>query len=133
MHESRVKKKPPAKNATADRALPAQHRFLAEMASARQTVAVFLANGLKLQGRIASFDEYSILLEGEKTDIVYKHAISTIQPLTDVAASAGVGARHGVPGAAAEDAGDAKPRMPRQPTIVVRTRRRSIKGPADNS
>ena len=131
MHEASMKKEHTAKNAHADRALPAQHRFLTAMVSARQTVAVFLANGLRLQGRIVSFDNYAILIEGEKTDIVYKHAISTILPLADVVAGGEVGAQRKEPGVVKEDAADAEPRTPRPPTIVVRSRRRSIKGPVD--
>lgn len=47
----------------------------------RLLVAVFLTNGKKLVGRIRSFDKFTLLLEGQQgTQIVYKHAISTVGP-----------------------------------------------------
>lgn len=111
----------------AERAPPAQHRFLTELANDRRTVAIFLVNGLKLEGRIASFDDYAILLEGEMSDHVYKHAISTIQPLTLAAARSAGAVKKSAPRAPAEIEVAAKPRTPRQPTIVVRTKRRVVR------
>lgn len=113
----------------AERAPPAQHRFLADMSKERRPVAIFLVNGLKLEGKIASFDDYAILLEGEMSDHVYKHAISTIQPLTQAAARSAGSAKKRAPPALAEAEVEAsvKPRAPRQPTIVVRTKRRVVR------
>jgi host factor-I protein len=130
-----VKKTKAAKKSKGtERAPPAQHRFLADMAKERRPVAIFLVNGLKLEGKIASFDDYAILLEGEMSDHVYKHAISTIQPLTQAAAKSAGAVKKSAPLALAEaDAGViAKPRTPRQPTIVVRTKRRVVRSTDDN-
>ena len=43
-------------------------------------VAIYLVNGIKLQGHIESFDQYVILLKNNITQMVYKHAISTVVP-----------------------------------------------------
>ena len=43
-------------------------------------VSIYLVNGIKLQGQIDSFDQYVVLLKNTITQIVYKHAISTIVP-----------------------------------------------------
>jgi host factor-I protein len=43
-------------------------------------VSIYLVNGIKLQGQIESFDQYVILLRNTVTQMVYKHAISTIVP-----------------------------------------------------
>jgi host factor-I protein len=40
----------------------------------------FLVNGIKLQGQIESFDQYVVLLKNTVTQMVYKHAISTVVP-----------------------------------------------------
>lgn len=117
---------------------PAQFRFLSELAKDRRPVAIFLVNGLKLEGRIVSFDDYAILLEGDLSDHVYKHAISTIQPLTGAAAKSGGSTRSHtrtpmkMAGRAVEAHSHAYPaggeeRKPRQPTIVVRPKRRVIR------
>ncbi len=60
----------------------AQDRFLTQMVQERRTVDVFLISGVKLEGEIVAFDEYVILLKDAITDMVYKHAVSTIQPAT---------------------------------------------------
>ena len=43
-------------------------------------VSIYLVNGIKLQGQVDSFDQYVILLKNTVTQMVYKHAISTIVP-----------------------------------------------------
>ncbi len=43
-------------------------------------VSIYLVNGIKLQGQVESFDQYVILLRNTVTQMVYKHAISTIVP-----------------------------------------------------
>jgi host factor-I protein len=43
-------------------------------------VAIFLVNGIKLVGYIESFDQYVVLLKSSVSQVVYKHAISTIVP-----------------------------------------------------
>jgi host factor-I protein len=43
-------------------------------------VSIYLVNGIKLQGQIESFDQYVVLLRNTVTQMVYKHAISTVVP-----------------------------------------------------
>ncbi len=43
-------------------------------------VYIYLVNGIKLQGQIESFDQYVVLLRNNVTQMVYKHAISTVVP-----------------------------------------------------
>lgn len=133
MPKAGAKKTTGKKRSGAEATKPAQHRFLTDMAKEGRMVAIFLVNGLKLEGKIASFDEYAILLEGEMSDHVYKHAISTIQPLSGVVAKAGVRAKPVATHSAVEVAVAARERKPRQPTIVVRQRRRVVKNDAGES
>jgi host factor-I protein len=62
----------------------AQDHWLTRWANERTKVAVFLVNGVKIEGEIVSFDRYVILLKAEMTCQIYKHAVSTIQPVTGV-------------------------------------------------
>ena len=58
-----------------------QDVFLYAMCDKAEPVTTFLVNGVMLQGSIAAYDLFSILLERDGTmQLVYKHAISTIQP-----------------------------------------------------
>lgn len=58
-----------------------QEAFLNKIRKEKQTVTVFLVNGVKLQGVLTWFDNFSILLKREShIQLVYKHAISTIMP-----------------------------------------------------
>ncbi|WP_092403683.1 MULTISPECIES: RNA chaperone Hfq, partial [Candidatus Ichthyocystis] len=43
-------------------------------------VSIYLVNGIKLQGQVDSFDQYVVLLKNTVTQMVYKHAISTVVP-----------------------------------------------------
>lgn len=43
-------------------------------------VSIYLVNGIKLQGQVESFDQFVILLRNQVSQMVYKHAISTIVP-----------------------------------------------------
>jgi host factor-I protein len=47
-------------------------------------VSIYLVNGIKLQGQIESFDQYVVLLKNTVTQMVYKHAISTVVPARSV-------------------------------------------------
>ena len=47
-------------------------------------VSIYLVNGIKLQGNIESFDQYVVVLRNTVTQMVYKHAISTIVPARPV-------------------------------------------------
>ncbi len=58
-----------------------QDVFLNKIRKDKKTVTVFLVNGVKLQGVVTWFDNFSILLRREThAQLVYKHAISTIMP-----------------------------------------------------
>ena len=59
-----------------------QDVFLNQMRKQHEPVTVFLVNGIKLQGIITWFDNYSMLLKRDgHIQLVYKHAISTIMPV----------------------------------------------------
>ncbi len=57
-----------------------QDTFLNALRKEHTPVSIFLVNGIKLQGRIDSFDQYVIMLKNTISQMVYKHAISTIVP-----------------------------------------------------
>ena len=58
-----------------------QDVFLAAAARERAPMTLFLVNGVMLQGHVAGFDQFCVLLErDEQLQLVYKHAISTLQP-----------------------------------------------------
>ncbi len=57
-----------------------QDTFLNALRKEHTPVSIFLMNGIKLQGRIDSFDQYVIMLKNTINQMVYKHAISTIVP-----------------------------------------------------
>lgn len=57
-----------------------QDPFLNNLRKERVPVSIYLVNGIKLQGQIESFDQYVVLLRNTVTQMVYKHAISTIVP-----------------------------------------------------
>ncbi|APZ43546.1 RNA chaperone Hfq [Acidihalobacter ferrooxydans] len=57
-----------------------QEPFLNVLRKERVPVAIFLVNGIKLQGQIESFDQFVVLLKNAVSQMVYKHAISTIVP-----------------------------------------------------
>jgi host factor-I protein len=57
-----------------------QDPFLNTLRRERVPVSVYLVNGIKLQGQIDSFDQYVVLLKNSVTQMVYKHAISTVVP-----------------------------------------------------
>ena len=61
-----------------------QEPYLNELRKERIQVSVYLVNGIKLQGQIESFDSFVVLLKGAVSQMVYKHAISTIVPTRNV-------------------------------------------------
>lgn len=66
-----------------------QDVFLNQMRKQHEPVTVFLINGVKLQGVITWFDNYSMLLKRDgHIQLVYKHAISTIMPVNLIDLSA---------------------------------------------
>ncbi len=64
-----------------EKAQNVQDVFLNKIRKEKHTVTVFLVNGVKLQGVVTWFDNFSVLLRREShVQLVYKHAISTIMP-----------------------------------------------------
>lgn len=61
-----------------------QDRFLTALRDAQVQVSMYLVNGIKLVGQIDSFDQYIVILRSTTTQIVYKHAISTVVPSSDI-------------------------------------------------
>ena len=76
-----------------------QEPFLNALRKERVPVSIYLVNGIKLQGQIESFDQFVVLLKNSVSQMVYKHAISTVVPARAVHMSDGGGA----------DDGDAQP------------------------
>ena len=68
-----------------------QEPFLNVLRRERIPVAIYLVNGIKLQGQVESFDQFVILLKNSVSQMVYKHAISTVVPSRPVSLA-------GVPG-----------------------------------
>jgi host factor-I protein len=61
-----------------------QDPYLNALRKERIPVSIFLVNGIKLQGQIESFDQFVILLKNTVSQMVYKHAISTVVPARNV-------------------------------------------------
>ena len=61
-----------------------QDPYLNALRREKIPVAIYLVNGIKLQGQIDSFDQFVILLKNTVSQMVYKHAISTVVPARNV-------------------------------------------------
>jgi len=61
-----------------------QDPFLNTLRKEKVAVSIYLVNGIKLQGQIESFDQFVVLLKNTVSQMVYKHAISTIVPSRNV-------------------------------------------------
>lgn len=61
-----------------------QDQFLSALRKERVPVSIFMKNGIKLQGTIEDFDQYIVTLKNVTTQVVYKHAISTVVPSRNV-------------------------------------------------
>lgn len=61
-----------------------QDPYLNALRRERAPVSLYLVNGIRLQGRIDSFDAHVLLLKSAGTQMVYKHAISTVVPAHSV-------------------------------------------------
>lgn len=57
-----------------------QEPFLNALRKERVPVSIYLVNGIKLQGQVESFDQFAVLLRNTVSQMVYKHAISTVVP-----------------------------------------------------
>ena len=61
-----------------------QEPFLNALRKERVPVSIYLVNGIKLQGQVESFDQFAVMLRNTVSQMVYKHAISTIVPARPV-------------------------------------------------
>lgn len=73
-----------------------QDPYLNVLRKERVPVSIYLVNGIKLQGQIESFDQFVVLLKNTVSQMVYKHAISTVVPARNVR----------IPQSGAEDEGE---------------------------
>lgn len=76
-----------------------QDPFLNSLRKDRIPVSIFLVNGIKLQGQIESFDQYVVLLKNTVSQMVYKHAISTVVPARNPRSSTTTGSTQSSSGA----------------------------------
>src|SRR4030095_12184720 len=68
-----------------EKAQNVQDVFLNHLRKTKTPVTIFLVNGVKLQGIITWFDNFSVLLRRDgHSQLVYKHAISTLMPVTPI-------------------------------------------------
>ena len=61
-----------------------QEPFLNALRKEKIPVSIYLVNGIKLQGQIESFDQFVVLLRNSVSQMIYKHAISTVVPARNV-------------------------------------------------
>ena len=61
-----------------------QDPYLNALRKERVPVSIYLVTGIKLQGQIESFDQFGVLLKNTVSQMVYKHAISTVVPSRNV-------------------------------------------------
>ena len=73
-----------------------QDPFLNTLRREHVPVSIYLVNGIKLQGTIESFDQFVVLLRNTVSQMVYKHAISTVVPARNIRVGA-------TPGTASDD------------------------------
>ena len=72
-----------------------QDPFLNALRRERIPVSIYLVNGIKLQGTVESFDQFVVLLRNTVSQMVYKHAISTVVPARNVRVGMDHGHGHG--------------------------------------
>ena len=68
----------------ASKQLSLQELFLDSLYKQQISVAIFLVNGIKLQGKIIAFDAGVLILKGVTKQVVFKHAIASIVPTVDI-------------------------------------------------
>ena len=61
-----------------------QDTFLEVLCQGKEPVSIFMVNGIKLQGTIESYDQFVVVLKNVNSQVVYKHAISTIMPSRNI-------------------------------------------------
>ena len=75
----------PRKAMATERPKSLQDTFLEHMREQKTPLTIFLRNGVKLEGVVASFDNFSIMLVRDGfSQLIYKHAISTIMPAAPI-------------------------------------------------
>ncbi len=82
-----------------------QDPFLNALRRERVPVSIYLVNGIKLQGTVESFDQFVVLLRNQVSQMVYKHAISTVVPARNVRVAGVDAADGGAADAVVEPAG----------------------------
>jgi host factor-I protein len=83
-HSMRMGLKPISENKNMTKGPSLQDPFLNSLRKEKIPVSIYLVNGIKLQGLIESFDQFVVLLKNTVSQMVYKHAISTIVPARNV-------------------------------------------------
>ena len=61
-----------------------QELFLNALRRERVPVSIYLVNGIKLQGQVESFDQFVVMRKNSVSQMIYKHAISTVVPARNV-------------------------------------------------
>lgn len=109
----------------AEKSQNVQDVFLNHVRKSKTPVTVFLVNGVKLQGIITWFDNFSVLLRRDgHTQLVYKHAISTVMPGAPImlfdpqAAGASAGAAAAAPPAGTAPVRETTLTMSREPAAA---------------
>ena len=71
--------------ATNNKPINLQDNFLNNVRKENLAVVIYLVNGFQIRGLVKGFDNFTVIIENEgKQQMVYKHAISTISPVTNV-------------------------------------------------
>jgi host factor-I protein len=108
----------------AEKSQNVQDVFLNHVRKSKTPVTIFLVNGVKLQGIITWFDNFSVLLRRDgHTQLVYKHAISTVMPGAPImlfdAAAAGAAPAQGAAGAGTSGPAAGSVSVPREGTMTL--------------
>ncbi|MDA8086624.1 MAG: RNA chaperone Hfq [Nitrospiraceae bacterium] len=61
-----------------------QDAYLNKLRKEKVPVVVYLTNGIRLRGIIKGFDNFVVMLKGSTSQLIYKHAISTVLPEKEV-------------------------------------------------
>jgi len=86
-----------------------QDPFLNTLRREKVPVSIYLVNGIKLQGLIESFDQFVVLLKNTVSQMVYKHAISTVVPARNVSSPMEYGNGHNGNGNGGNGSGHSTP------------------------
>lgn len=119
-----------------DKSQNVQEVFLNHVRKNKTPVTIFLVNGVKLQGIITWFDNFSVLLRRDgHTQLVYKHAISTVMPGAPIQLFDGTPATGAAVGREGEGTGAptaAAPAAPASPTrLTIGARAAAARGDSD--